>query len=182
MSTTFIGILKLHESANWNLELAEFIREGFYVRLTGIALQYGYGIKYHTHNLYWNEQIGELIDEAITLLGDPKVTEVFEVESYPGNELAHSIFTRELQDPLDWEKIHFPTFLLEIWQQPLVVAALFMRVVAEGGQMLPSIKELPRPTSIYRVMDEIVALRATSNAPTTLYYLDKSSMEPFKRV
>ncbi|MBM3237956.1 hypothetical protein FJZ31_16830 [Candidatus Poribacteria bacterium] len=179
MSLCFIGILKLHESAHWDCEAAGPKRDEFSVKLTELALRYGYGIKFHKRHIYWSEL--EWIDEAIVALGGPKITMLFEVADAPHGEMAHDIFVRELQDPLDWEKVHFPTFLLEIWQQPLVVAALLARVVGAGTRWDISVKELPPPTSIYKVMDEIVAQRTRMDVPTALFYLDKKSLEPFKR-
>lgn len=153
--------------------------------MTSIALRYGYGIQINKCNInifsqFNSKQFEEWLDEAITALGGPEITMPFQVLASPWHGQAHEIFTRELQNPLDWEKIKFPNFLLEIWQQPLVVAALFLRW---GPQAQPSVsvKELPPPTSIYRVMNEIVALRASMTAPDALFHLDKQSMVPYKR-
>lgn len=178
MSLTFIGILKLHESARRDpkhLGLEVTKHEELAVKLNELALQYGYGIKFWKPNLSWEL---EWIDEAIEALGGREITLPFEVTSSPKDGLADLIFARELRDPLDWEKIHFPTFLLEVWQEPLIVEALYARVNGAGTKWKISVKELPPPTSIYRVMDEIVALRASMNVPTKLFYLDKKSIEP----
>jgi len=188
MSLAFVGVLKLHESTRLNFEILnseskkredELVklkrREELAINLTKLALQYDYGIKFRKSNLNWEL---EWIDEIIEALDGEEITIVFEVMSSPLNPLAHAIICRELQDPFDWEKIHFPTFLLKMWQEPLIVEAVFARVNGTGTYSEISVEELPPPTSIYRVMDEIVAMRASMNVPTALFYLKKKGLEP----
>ena len=103
----------------------------------------------------------------------------FEVKASPLSD-ASGIFAAEFQDPFDWQKIQFPTFLLELWQLPQVEAAMFLRIT-DGSKPIDELisvegsKEKPAPVSIYKMMDDLVALRARADIPNQRYYLNKKA-------
>ena len=103
----------------------------------------------------------------------------FEIGVSPLSD-ASGIFAEEFQEPLNWEKIRFPTLLLELWQLPVVEAAMFVRI-ADGSEPVRELlsvhgsEEKPDPISPYLMMDEIVALRARKDVPIRRYYLNKKA-------
>ena len=103
----------------------------------------------------------------------------FEIGVSPLSD-ASGIFAEEFQEPLNWEKIRFPTLLLELWQLPDVEAAMFARI-ADGSEPVRELlsaqdsKERPDPISPYLMMDDMVALRAREDVPIRRYYLNKKA-------
>ena len=139
------------------------VRNRLCLELAKTAARYGYGIHLTKWHISYLEEIR------------------FIVTASPADDSAHNIFKKELQDPLNWEAVRFPTFLLEVWQLPEAQEAVFVRTT-DGAELLEedalSIQEMaerPKPVSIYRAMDAVVALRTNAEPKRTLFYLDKKA-------
>ena len=163
MSVVFAGNLKLYEDGeNWRHH-SEDGSPPFSAQIAMKASQYGYGMQFCKP--YWSPWF---LNEM-----------PFEIGASPLSD-ASGVFAAEFQDPLDWEKIQFPTFLLELWQLPKVEAAMFMRIT-DGSKPIDQLisvegsKEKPKPVSIYKMMDDLVALRARADIPNQRYYLCKKA-------
>ena len=99
----------------------------------------------------------------------------------PADDSAHNIFKKELQDPLNWEAVRFPTFLLEVWQLAGNAGSSLCpnddgaELLEDDALSIQKMAERPKPVSIYRAMDAVVALRANAEPKRTLFYLDKKA-------
>ncbi len=149
--------LRLKEESDWD------VRNRLCLELARTAARYGYGI--------------QLTKWYVSVLLEIR----FIVTASPAADSAHNIFKKELQDPLNWETIRFPNFLLEVWQLPETQEAVFIRTT-DGAELLEenalSIQEMaerPKPISIYRAMDAVVALRTNAEPSRTLFYLNKKA-------
>ena len=163
MSIQFAACLKFVETdGNWMR--AEENGASISALLARTALRYGYALRFckaEWDMWMWDHELP------------------FEVKASPLSD-ASGVFAAEFQDPLDWEKIQFPTFLLELWQLPKVEAAMFLRI-ADGSKPVKKLisvqgsEEKPKPVSIYKMMDDLVALRARADIPNQRYYLNKKA-------
>lgn len=147
--------LRLKEDSDWD------VHNRLCLKLARTAARYGYGIQLAK----WH-------------VSDPLEIR-FIVTASPADDSAHNIFKKELQDPLNWEAVRFPTFLLEVWQLPEAQEAVFVRttngaeLLEEDALSIQKMAERPKPVSIYRAMDAVVALRANAEPKRTLFYLKK---------
>ena len=183
MSLFFMGVLKLSDDAHRDLRIGgsppaqrELAR-----RLTSIALEHGYGIQINHWNISvffrqsWGKPLQEWINRAIELLGGREGAMPFHLLSSPADDLAHDIFVHELEAPVDWTRVKLPNFLMQVWQEPTVRAALFLR---KGVPPILPLDALPPPTSLYSMLDTIVQLRAWDTeradvSPNAAFYLVK---------
>ena len=162
MGITFAVCLKFYDTAeDWREDERNGTKSAMLART---ALKYGYSLRFLKKCWdYW--------------VWDCELP--FEIKASPMSD-ATRIFAEEFREPLNWEKICFPTLLLELWQLPEVEAAMFMRI-ADGSEPLKKLlsvqgaKEKPGPVSPYLMMNEIVALRARRDVPNRRYYLNKKA-------
>ena len=167
MSLTFFAAAKLSDCVD------EKARRQLSIDLSKSAIRYGYGMQFGA--VSWNIDAPQV---AVEQMGGPSRTLLFEVLASPPDIIAHGLITEEIQDPFEWEKMNFPSFLLDIWAHPWIEAVVFVRVSGEVGNARDALEPFPRPMSIYQALDDIVARRAWMEDPTTAYMLDKKSGEP----
>ena len=162
MGITFAANLKLYDKDRKQSRRSADNFFPFSAKIAATVDRYGYGSRFMRK--IWSPWSG----------GIP-----FEIGVSPLSD-ASGIFAEEFQEPLNWEKIRFPTLLLELWQLPVVEAAMFVRI-ADGSEPLKKLlsvqgaKEKPGPVSPYLMMNEIVALRARRDVPNRRYYLNKKA-------
>ena len=144
-------------------------RDALARKIAGVALEFGYGMQFEPDqsNSAWAA-------EAVEKLGGPDAILFVDALSEPWDSNIDVALTDELYAKIDWSKVHFPTFLLKLWQLPEIEAALIVRYYS-GMHNLKREEGLPAPVSIYRVMH---AVASEFHGPATQYYLDKSSLEP----
>lgn len=167
MSLTFFAAAALADGVD------EKARRQLSIDLSKLAIRYGYGLQFGA--VSWNIEAPQI---AVERMGGPSRTLLFEVLSSPSDIIADGVMTEEIQDPFEWEKMNFPSFLLEVWASPWIEAILFVRVSGEVGKARDALEPFPRPMSIYQALDDIVARRAWMSVPTTAYLVDKKSGEP----
>ena len=160
MSYVLAGVLRLKSGTD---------REAFASKMEAGALEFGYGLlfKPDRSNDVWAA-------EAIEKLGGSDATLFFAALSEPWDLNFNHTVSDQMWGEFDWSNLHFPTFLLKLWQLPEIEAALIVRYNSDMHD-LEREEGLPATVSIYRVMH---AVASEFHGPATQYYLDKSSLEP----
>ena len=161
MSYAVAGVLRMTSGAD---------RDALARKMVDAALEFGYGLLFEP-----DQSNGVWAAEAIEKMGGKDAALFFDALSEPQDLNVDSAFRFELEAPLDWSKVHFPTFLLKLWQLPEIEAALIVQYDSDMHD-LEREEGLPAPVSIYRLMHETASSYATRQ-----FYLDKRSAEPVWR-